>query len=85
MPTNNSLPSVSHGSVIASELDNIYSQLAGAIDQASTRSELFLAMLSLKLMTQLPAQQARESISQTLADLNQHDPVLANEALPFDK
>ena len=57
----------------AHELDQSYTALAQAIGQAGLQSELFLAMLSLKLITQQQSNvQALETISDTLKDLQRY-------------
>ena len=57
----------------AHELDQSYTALAQAIEQAGLQSELFLAMLSLKLITQQQSNvQTIEAISATLHDLQRH-------------
>ena len=57
----------------AHELDQSYTALAQAIGQAGLQSELFLAMLSLKLITQQQSNvQTIEAISATLKDLQRH-------------
>ena len=57
----------------ASEMDTIYTSLAQAIDQAGSQSELFLAMLSLKLATEIGDSKAVErSIQSVLFDLQTH-------------
>ena len=62
----------------AFELDNIYALLANAIDHAGDKSELFLAMLSLKLITQIEdSASANSSIQSVLQDLQTHEKVKA--------
>ena len=57
----------------AHDLDQSYTALAQAIDQAGAHSELFLAMLSLKLITQQQNNlQNLDAISVTLRDLQRH-------------
>lgn len=58
----------------AFELDSAYTRLAQAIDQAGCKSELFLAMLSLKLVTELDdISKVERSISSVLHDLQTHE------------
>ena len=55
------------------ELDQSYTALAQAIGQAGPQSELFLAMLSLKLITQQQSNaQTLEAIKAALQDLKRH-------------
>jgi ABC-type transporter MlaC component len=57
-----------------SELDATYTQLAQAIHSAGPCSELFLAMLSLKLISQSNAPKAmQQTIADVLSDLQDHD------------
>ena len=57
----------------AHDLDQSYTALAQAIGQAGAQSELFLAMLSLKLITQQQNNlQNLDAISDTLLDLHRH-------------
>ena len=57
----------------AFEMDTIYTSLAQAIDQAGSQSELFLAMLGLKLATEIGDSKAVErSIQSVLFDLQTH-------------
>lgn len=59
----------------AFEMDTIYTSLAQAIDKAGGQSELFLAMLSLKLATDIDDSKAVErSIQSVLLDLQTHTP-----------
>lgn len=63
----------------AFEMDTIYTSLAHAIDTAGSQSELFLAMLSLKLATEIDDSKAVEcSIQSVLLDLKTHTPSIAN-------
>ncbi len=58
----------------AHELDTVYAALADAVHAAGARSELFLAMLSLKLMSQSDnATLAQENIQSVLQDLHKHE------------
>jgi hypothetical protein len=58
----------------ATELDTAYTQLAQAIHSAGTKSELFLAMLCLKLICQSEdAQLIQQAIESTLQDLHTHE------------
>ena len=58
----------------APELDNVYTNLAQAIDKAGSKSELFLAMLALKLITELAdAAQAEGIIASVLQEFQAHD------------
>lgn len=58
----------------AHDLDTIYSALAQAVHAAGTRSELFLAMLSLKLISQSDdAAQMQQNIQSVLQDLQTHE------------
>lgn len=58
----------------AHELDASYSALAQAVHAAGERSELFLAMLSLKLISQSDdAAQMQQNIQTTLQDLQLHE------------
>ena len=58
----------------AFELDSAYTSLAQAIDKAGHQSELFLAMLSLKLITECSdSAKIAESISRVLHDLQTHE------------
>lgn len=58
----------------AHELDTTYSALANAVHAAGARSELFLAMLSLKLISQSDdAVQAQKNIQSVLQDLQIHE------------
>jgi ABC-type transporter MlaC component len=57
-----------------SELDATYTQLAQAIHSAGPCSELFLAMLSLKLISQSNVPKAmQQTIADVLSDLQHHD------------
>lgn len=59
----------------AFEMDTIYTSLAQAIDKAGSQSELFLAMLSLKLATDIDDSKAVERSNQSvLLDLQTHTP-----------
>lgn len=65
----------------AFELDTIYTSLAQAIDQAGSQSELFLAMLSLKLATDIGDSKAVErSMQSVLLDLHSHTPSTPKDA-----
>jgi hypothetical protein len=58
----------------AHELDTTYSALAQAVHAAGQRSELFLAMLSLKLISQSEdAALMQQSIQSVLQDLQTHE------------
>jgi hypothetical protein len=58
----------------AHELDITYSALAQAVHAAGQRSELFLAMLSLKLISQSEdAALMQQSIQSVLQDLHAHE------------
>ena len=58
----------------AHELDTTYSALAQAVHAAGARSELFLAMLSLKLISQSDdAAQMQQYIQSVLQDLQTHE------------
>ncbi len=58
----------------AHELDATYSTLAQAIHAAGERSELLLAMLSLKLISQADdAALMQQSIQSVLQDLQMHE------------
>lgn len=58
----------------AHELDTTYSALAQAVHKAGARSELFLAMLSLKLISQTEdAALAQQNIQSVLQDLQIHE------------
>lgn len=58
----------------AFELDSVYTSLAQAIEQAGSKRELFLAMLSLKLITELDdISEVERSISRVLHDLQTHE------------
>ena len=57
-----------------SELDATYTQLAQAIHSAGPCSELFLAMLSLKLISQSSAPDTmQQTIAEVLSDLQHHN------------
>jgi hypothetical protein len=61
----------------AHDLDLTYSALAQAVHAAGVRSELFLAMLSLKLISQSEdAALMQQNIQSVLHDLNQHEKAL---------
>ena len=58
----------------AHELDTTYSALAQAVHTAGQRSELFLAMLSLKLISQSEdAVRMQQHIQSVLQDLQMHE------------
>ena len=58
----------------AHDLDSTYTALAQAVHAAGTRSELFLAMLSLKLMSQSDdAAHMQQCIQSVLHDLQTHE------------
>jgi hypothetical protein len=58
----------------AHELDMTYTALAQAIHSAGEKSELFLAMLSLKLISQSDdAAQMQQAIQSVLQDLQTHE------------
>ena len=58
----------------AHELDSTYTALAQAVHTAGARSELFLAMLSLKLISQSDdAAQTQQCIQSVLQDLQTHE------------
>jgi hypothetical protein len=58
----------------AHDLDNAYTSLAQAIHAAGQRSELFLAMLSLKLISQSEdAALMQQTIQSVLQDLQTHE------------
>ena len=58
----------------AHELDTTYSALAQAVHAAGERSELFLAMLSLKLISQSDdAAQMQQYIQSVLQDFQTHE------------
>ena len=58
----------------AHELDTTYAVLANAVHAADVRSELFLAMLSLKLISQSEdAAQVQQYIQSVLQDLHTHE------------
>jgi hypothetical protein len=58
----------------AHDLDTTYSALAQAVHAAGQRSELFLAMLSLKLISQSEdAAQIQHTIQSVLQDLQTHE------------
>ena len=58
----------------AHELDTAYSALANAVHAAGARSELFLAMLSLKLISQTnDAARLQQNIQSVLQDLQMHE------------
>ncbi len=58
----------------AHDLDTTYSALAQAVHKAGARSELFLAMLSLKLMSQSEhAALMQQNIQSVLQDLQTHE------------
>jgi non-ribosomal peptide synthetase component F len=60
----------------APDLDSTYTALAQAVHAAGGRSELFLAMLSLKLISQSDdAAQMRHCIQSVLNDLQTHEKV----------
>lgn len=60
----------------AHELDTTYSALANAVHAAGARSELFLAMLSLKLISQSDdAARVQQNIQSVLIDLQTHERV----------
>ncbi len=62
----------------AHELDAVYSSLANAVHAAGARSELFLAMLSLKLISQSDnAALAAQNIQSVLQDLKTHEKATA--------
>ena len=58
----------------AHDLDSTYTSLAQAVHAAGARSELFLAMLSLKLVSQSDdAAQMQQCIQSVLHDLQTHE------------
>ncbi len=58
----------------AHDLDSIYTALAQAVHAAGERSELFLAMLSLKMISQSDdAAQVQQCIESVLHDLQTHE------------
>jgi hypothetical protein len=58
----------------AHDLDSTYTALAQAVHAAGQRSELFLAMLSLKLISQSgDAALAQQNIQSALQDLKMHE------------
>jgi hypothetical protein len=58
----------------AHDLDHAYTVLAQAIHAAGAKSELFLAMLSLKLISQAEdAAQMQQCIQTVLQDLHTHE------------
>jgi hypothetical protein len=58
----------------APELDHVYTRLAQAIDKAGSKSELFLAMLALKLITEVAdAAQAERIITSVLQQFQAHE------------
>jgi hypothetical protein len=58
----------------AADLDAIYTQLAAAIEASGDKSELYLAMLVLRLVGAAQDPQAcTTAIEQTLADLKRHE------------
>ncbi len=58
----------------AHDLDNTYRALAQAVHSAGQQSELFLAMLSLKLIAQSEdAAQMQQAIESALQDLHTHE------------
>ena len=58
----------------AHDLDSTYSALAQAVHAAGASSELFLAMLSLKLVSQSDdAAQMQQCIQSVLQDLQTHE------------
>lgn len=55
------------------DLDTVYTELAQAVHAAGPRSELFLAMLSLRLVARLQdAPAAMDAIRQTMGELAAH-------------
>jgi hypothetical protein len=55
------------------QLDTLYTQLAQAIHSAGSKSELYLAMLSLKHITAADPACAQRNIASTLIDLQPHE------------
>lgn len=56
------------------DLDDVYTRLAAAIEASGDRSELFLAMLVLRMAgASQDAQACKEAIEQTLRDLRRHE------------
>ena len=58
----------------AHELDDTYTALAHAVDRAGSKSELYLAMLSLKLISlQADAELMKSIVHSTLEDFLAHE------------
>jgi hypothetical protein len=51
----------------AQELDQVYTHLAQSVNAAAPQGELFLAMLSLKVLSESSAQAAIKTIDEVLA------------------
>jgi hypothetical protein len=56
------------------DLDDVYTRLAAAIEASGDRSELFLAMLVLRMAgASADPQACKQAIDQTLHDLRRHE------------